>query len=281
MPAKKKVIKRKQAVRQPSAADIARERQSHALWCVIRKWLFVLFTVLFVGAGLALYNNDVFDRWYDNARTEVHSLTMELDLVVREVKVSGAEHVPQEHIAEALKLAGVRLDGSMPMYAFSIDEAQKELMSIGWVKSAEVVRVVPDTLQINIVERIPRAVWHYDGLRMLVDHKGKDISIRIPEEFKHLPAVEGKGAPAQLEELFAIMAGSEIAPRITKMRWVSGRRWDLEADSGIVLKMPEEKLATAWGKLEEMQQEKRVLDREIRSIDLRVGERIFIETADD
>lgn len=83
-----------------------------------------------------------------------------------EVKSSGWWKGKERNVAEILRLR----PGESNLFAFKLSDLKKSLEAEPSVEKASVVRVLPDTLSIEITERIPRAflyspksVWVVDG----------------------------------------------------------------------------------------------------------------------
>ena len=87
-------------------------------------------------------------------------------LQIRTIRVSGNVLLSQAEVEEALGLRGVNL--------FWVDrgEAAARLANLAPVRSATVTPVLPDTLDVNIVERQPAAFWRSGNQTYLVDREG-------------------------------------------------------------------------------------------------------------
>ena len=72
------------------------------------------------------------------------------------------------------KVLGFRTGVKPGTNVFNIDypALRKEIEKIPGIEKAEVVRILPDKLQIKIAERIPRAVLYSPGGQLVVDEKG-------------------------------------------------------------------------------------------------------------
>ncbi|HBR26788.1 MAG TPA: cell division protein FtsQ, partial [Rhizobiales bacterium] len=49
------------------------------------------------------------------------------------------------------------------MLGFDTDAAKERLEAVPWIRHAQVMRLLPSTLQVVVEERIPYAVWQKDG----------------------------------------------------------------------------------------------------------------------
>lgn len=93
---------------------------------------------------------------------------------------------------------------------FSIDyfNLRKKIELIPGIEKAEVVRILPDKLQIKIVERIPRAILYSPGGELVIDEKGVIISRRESAIHGPLPVITrtpGVGALRPGDKVEALM----------------------------------------------------------------------------
>jgi cell division protein FtsQ len=117
---------------------------------------------------------------------------------------------------------------------------RQRLLQFGWVKDARILRRLPDTLVIDIVERKPAALWQSQGELALIDSDGVVLD-RVPvDRMPDLPLLIGPGANAQAQELASLMADvPTLKPQLASATWVGGRRWDLNFQSGETVALPE------------------------------------------
>ena len=148
-----------------------------------------------------------------------------------------------------------------------------------WIKNISIKRKLPDTLIINIEEYLPFAIWKTNGNIHLIDEEGKIISISDKEKskFLHLIVVAGEDSKNNIDSLFNMLSSNPTSfSRIKSAIFVGKRRWNLELDNGIIIKMPEKNIINAWDKLDKILS---INGSEIgiKSIDLRNSDKIFLE----
>ena len=148
-----------------------------------------------------------------------------------------------------------------------------------WIKNISIKRKLPDTLIINIEEYLPFAIWKTNGDIHLIDEEGKIISISEKEKskFLHLIVVAGEDSKNNIDSLFNMLSSNPtLFSRIKSAIFVGKRRWNLELDNGIIIKMPEKNIINAWDKLDKILS---INGSEIgiKSIDLRNSDKIFLE----
>lgn len=164
-----------------------------------------------------------------------------------------------------------------PLLTFSPAEAKQRLENLPWVREASVQRRFPNTIVVNLTERQPIGFLQKDRQLSLVDASGTILAKDGLGRWAGLPILIGEQAPQQAPELMKILNGHpEIYRRVAAMTYISQRRWDLHLDNKITVMLPEEDMAGALVRLDRVQQESRLLEKDIASIDLRLADRMAI-----
>ncbi|HEX4801186.1 MAG: cell division protein FtsQ/DivIB [Myxococcales bacterium] len=166
-----------------------------------------------------------------------------------------------------------------PQALVNASEIRERLLKFGWIKDARILRRLPDTLVIDIVERKPAALWQSQGRLALIDSEGVVLD-RVPvDQMPDLPLLIGPGANAEEEELSRLMADvPTLKPQLASATWVGGRRWDLNFQSGETVALPEGELAarTALAKFAKADKTTGLLGRGIVRFDLRVPGKMIV-----
>ena len=63
--------------------------------------------------------------------------------------------------ADIVKAAGVYKN--QPILGLNLTDLRKSVEKVGWVKEARIVRLLPDTLVVAVVEHRQLAVWQHAG----------------------------------------------------------------------------------------------------------------------
>jgi cell division protein FtsQ len=147
---------------------------------------------------------------------------------------------------------------------------RQRVESVGWVKQAHVVRLLPDTLVVSVVERRQLAVWQHQGRTVVIDDKGETIPEADPSRFASLPLVVGEGADQAAPAILPILAQR---PRLTAITdalvRVDDRRWDLRLKDGSLIQLPSTGEEQALMELEQLDQRSHILELGFDRIDLR------------
>ncbi len=191
---------------------------------------------------------------------------------VEEILAAGHYHTRKSDLLAAI---GVKPGDDMMDVNPQAIRAQVE--ALDWVSGARVTRLWPSTLEIEISEKEPYAIWQTRGVLWLVDRAGGRITKQGVEEFAGLPMVVGDGAPEHAAELIEILNRFPVIQRANKASVrVGGRRWDLHLKNGIQVRLPEDGVEDALHRLTLLQQEQKIFERDIETVDLRLADRLVI-----
>jgi cell division protein FtsQ len=203
--------------------------------------------------------------------------------------VSGYQIVGLNHMNRAL-IDGVVTDelhraaaeaGSdrAPQALVNVAEIRHRLLAFGWIKDARVSHRLPDALAIDIVERVPAALWQNQGELALIDSEGVVLD-RVPvDKMPDLPLLIGPGANGNEQQITRLMnAVPTLKPQLASATWIGGRRWDLNFQSGETVALPEGEDAarTALVKFARLDKESGLLGRGIVRFDLRVANKMIV-----
>jgi cell division protein FtsQ len=198
-------------------------------------------------------------------------------LAIENVRVTG-----NRQISEIDVLGVLALDGSTSMLRYSAAEARDRVAALPWVERVAVRKSYPSTLEIELVERQPFAIWQSGSRLSLIDRDGHVIVPFPGREFVHLPLVIGLGAPEHAAAILGMAAAHPaIASRVKAYVRIGERRWDLRLDNGINIRLPDGDVAAALAELAELDRRERILSRDIAAIDLRLPDRLVVRLGDD
>ena len=195
-----------------------------------------------------------------------------LGLRVSDIEVEGRETTDAATIMAALGAGR-----GTPILAVSPSRAKQQLEALPWVRSAAIERHLPGTLFVRLVERHPLAVWQHAGRQELIDREGGVIPVGDLSHFARLPTVVGEDAAKHAAELLAMLARQpELAARVTAAVRVDDRRWNLRLDNAIDVLLPEEEAAAAWARLAALERSDSLLQRNIKTVDMRLPDRLVL-----
>jgi len=169
------------------------------------------------------------------------------------------------------------LPAHAPLIGLDLDAARRRIEQVGWVKSATVMRLLPDSVVIAVQERHLLAVWQHNGQVAVIDNDGVVASTASPSGFSSLPLVVGDGANTAAGTILpAVLSRPRLAERLEALVRVDGRRWDLRLKSGCIIQLPATDEEAALIRLDQLDQQSRVLDLGLSRIDLRDPEMVLV-----
>ena len=164
------------------------------------------------------------------------------------------------------------------MLTISLPELHDRLATIGWVREVAIERRMPSTIRLLLTERVPMALLQTDAGHRVIDENGEVIAGADPAAFGHLTVVAGIEAASNAAPLLNILRTEpELFAEVWAVTFQSARRWDVHLRNGIRVRLPETDPRTAWSKLAIIDHSKRITDRDLAVIDLRVPDQMVVE----
>jgi cell division protein FtsQ len=204
-------------------------------------------------------------------------MTADLGLSVQDVTVTG-----RSETAAADMLAAIDVQRGTPILSVDPEAVRQRLKKLSWVRDARVERRLPGIIAIAIEERVPMALWQRSGKLVLVDRDGAIILRSGLDRFRHLITLVGDDAPKGAPELLALLSTEpQLERRVNAAIRVGERRWNLQMDNGIDVRLPENDIGAAWAQLAHLEREQKVLGRDVVTIDLRLPDRFVIRVSPD
>ncbi len=193
-------------------------------------------------------------------------------LAITEVKITGQSETSEVAVLDRLD---IKQDPSLLTY--DVDAARARVELLPWVSHATLKKLFPNTLEVVIAERTPFAIWQHDEDLSLIDDAGHVITNAIDDRYAHLPFVVGPGAAEHARE-FVDLIGSQpdIAGHVRAGVLISGERWNVVLDSGIEVMLPVDKPAAALATVARLDQQKKLLSREITTVDMRLPDQMIV-----
>lgn len=228
----------------------------------------ILAAVLATGARAERISTAVSERF--------DAVTTGMGLKVRQVHVTGAS--PE---AAAAVRAAVGVHADQPIVSLDLAAVRDRVQSVGWVKEARVVRLLPDTLIVDVKEHDRLAVWQVGGKAHVIDAQGLVISGADAGRYPRLPLVVGKGADQAASDVLPLLAQRpRLMAKIDALVRVDERRWDLRLKDGALIQLPAVDQESALIRLDALDQRERLLDLGFARIDLRTPEEVAVRPSE-
>ncbi len=165
------------------------------------------------------------------------SAAIALGFGIDQVNVSGQRHAPVSDVFDALDLAHVR-----GFWQLDSDAALKRIERIPWVDRAQITRVFPGRLDVEIRERKPAAVWTRGDAQYLVDASGRVLGAAPSAHGWVLPRISGEGANTDAEALLgALGRHPEFAKDVAVSERIANRRWRIALNNGSRIELAAER----------------------------------------
>lgn len=227
---------------------------------------------LFSSIGYGLSAGGHLDSPGGKAQTLTGRLAPVFGRSAQTIRIAGLKRQPAERV-----LAALGIEPGSPLFGFDESRARRLLENIDWIEEAHVRTVFPNTLEIDLIEREPFAIWQRDGRHYVIDRTGIAISLDAAAYAGKLPLVSGAGAQTAAYELFnQLRPHSALLGKLKAAARVGRRRWNLYLDGNVKIALPEQGIETALAWIERMDAEYGLLSMGIMSVDLRLPHRVAI-----
>jgi cell division protein FtsQ len=241
------------------------------------KWLIVC--VLFLASAL-LYGAWIggqTERLFDALNGGVEKLAVAAGFGVKRITVEGQLHATDAEITAALKAGPDTM-----MLGFDTDAAKARLEAVPWIRHAQVMRLLPSTLQVVVEERVPYAIWQNHGQTYVVDAEGVMLAPALREAYADLPLVVGEGAAKAASALYdALKPYGDLKQKMIAALRVGDRRWTLKLASGLEIMLPDDNIGEALSSLTKLDEERGLLKRDIAAVDLRLLDRVTVRLREE
>lgn len=226
--------------------------------------------VIWIGAWIVL-SGAAGQAWRWGER-QVLEASADMGLRIENILLEGRENANRDIL---LALMNVRKGD--PLFSLNPEEARDLIRRVDWVADARIERRWPDTVFVAITERQPLALWQRDKRLHLIDDAGEIIMTGDMERFQDLKIVIGEDAPQHARSILSILETfPDLYDKTRAAQRMDNRRWDLVLAQGTTVKLPETDIGPALSRLHEAHEERRILDHNLQSIDVRKSGSLII-----
>jgi cell division protein FtsQ len=196
---------------------------------------------------------------------------------ITSIALAGQRQLTREEI---LTTAGVT--GRSSLLFLDAAEARAKLKANPWIAEATVLKLYPGRLHIAITERAAFALWQKDGKVTVIADDGTVVEPFVSKRFANLPLVVGMGAETRAKDFLALLDKYPlIGGRMRAAVLVAERRWNVMLDNGIDVRLPEDGVNHALDTLVALDRDKKLLTRDITTVDLRLPDRVTVRLSDE
>lgn len=198
------------------------------------------------------------------------------NLSIQEIRIEGQDKVPPQDVVAALK--AVAPGGVM---TFNADKARQAVEAIGWIETAEILKLYPGTVKVRVTEHEPFALWQRADQVSVIAYDGTVLADYIREDYAGLPLFVGTGANDRASDLMALVAPhTSISEQLRAAVFVGKRRWDLILTNGTEIRLPELNPELAMSRVSRLAQQAPIIDARVAIVDVRLSDRIVMRRAD-
>ena len=233
---------------------------------------------LFVGGGSWAWYSGRLDIASIRGTEAAQVAGAALGLRIEEFSISGRRYTRESEI-----VAAVGAYYGDPILGIEPADAKLRIEGLPWVQSAEVERILPKTISVTVVERVPLAIWQNDAQHQIIDTEGSVIPDQQASLFlEEIPVVSGLGAPDAASALIDTLAEvPNVQQYVVAAHRRGTRRWDLFLTLGIKVQLPAQDTELALRQLSEADLKYGLFDRDIVNIDLRIPNRMILRKRND
>jgi cell division protein FtsQ len=197
-------------------------------------------------------------------------------------RIASIQFAGQHHLTpdEILNTAGIT--GRSSLLFLDAGDVRARLKANPWVADATVLKLYPGRLHIALTERNAFALWQKDGKVAVISSDGAIVEQFVEAAFAKLPLVVGIGAEIRAKKFLAELDKyPAIRNQMRAAVLVAERRWNVVLSNGIDVRLPEEDIDRALTTLVKLDQDDKLLTRDITAIDLRLPDRVTVQLSEE
>ena len=248
----------------PNIKSIARRKLY--IYAINFRWYVKLFVpIIFILALVFSYGS--IKRFI---KTTLIENSADLGFRLNNIIIEGQQNINVNQIISKLSV-----EDNMPIFLLDLEEIKRIVKENDWVKNAWIMRKLPNTLIIKILERQPIAIWQYQKKLFLIDEDGFKINANVGK-FTNLPHFVGQGADVYAYQLLKEIHPS-ILTEIKSIIRIGNRRWDLILNNGAIIKLPAKNIQIALDFLQQKYFNEPKITQAIKVLDMRDADKYYIE----
>jgi cell division protein FtsQ len=224
-----------------------------------------------VALGVWLWNQEPVWFWAETKIAQVSdAIAARPEFAVTDVSITGGGPRLRLQAREELGLTGPTSSLALDLVAL-----RQRVEALPGVASAR-LSIGPDgVLRAALTERIPVALWRWDGQLSLVDRDGVVIGpVAERADRPGLPLLIGPGADRAVPEALALVArAGPLTDRLRALVRVGERRWSVALDRDQVIELPAKQAESALGRVLALNAAEDLLARDATVIDIRLPHR--------
>lgn len=208
----------------------------------------------------------------DRAQSRIGAALMSAGFGIDQVSLIGQRYTADADVFDALDLGNVRA-----FWQLDAKAALKRIERISWVDTAQLTRVYPGRVEIEIRERTPVATWMRGERAFLVDATGRVLAQTPTSHDWRLPRVSGEAANQDVGLLIAAVSRHpELAALIASSERVAERRWRINLKNGSRIELAAEREVEGLDQVAQSSELRKTLAAAPVAVDVRTQGRIAV-----
>lgn len=242
-----------------------------------RAGMFATLALLLATAGLGIARGGHVERFTASLSDARNALANSAGFKITAVAISGRKQLSQD---EVLAIGGV--NGRSSLLFLDAASVREKLKANPWISEATVLKLYPNQLRIDIVERSAFALWQRNGRLSVIADDGAVLEPYASPHFLSLPLVVGKDAETRARDFLALLARYPRVNSVTRAAiFIGERRWNLRLKDGLDIRLPENDVGHALATLSTLDKEDHLFSRDIVAVDMRLPDRLTVQLSED
>lgn len=188
---------------------------------------------------------------------------------VDHINISGANQKTHKLVFDNI---GISKGDSI--FKLSTPEIFNNTSKVTWIKSAIVQKILPNTINIKIKEKLPIAIFQKDSNINLIDEDGNFIE-KTKTKLPGIPIVSGENANTKVKYILELISKyKDLRNNLDSLTYIRERRWNITI-SGLKILLPETEIEKALEILSIILKNGKINKNTVNYIDLRVPENVI------
>lgn len=189
---------------------------------------------------------------------------------IRNISISADE---QNKDLSAL-VSAVNIAPGTSSYSIDLQEMNKRVSNVPGIKKSAVRRMPNGNLSVHVSLHKAIALWT-DGENFFPLSADGTI-VNTPTQTRNISNIVFRGKmPSNISDI--TQSAHKLVGHLNYIEWIENRRWNLHTNTGIVVMLPEHNPSTAINTLVVLNNKHGILNKKIRTIDMRDNARILVK----
>ena len=202
----------------------------------------------------------------------INKLLIENGFTIKNIDIKGIYHLDQKDIIKTINSYNKK-----NIFNVNLKNIYNEIKQNTWVEEVSIKKIYPNTLEINLIEKEPIAIWQNKSVYHLITKNGGIISEANLNNFKkHLPIIIGRNAHKNVYSILQILnIDKNLTKNIWSLTFVNEKRWDIHFNQGLTIRLPSTSVKEAWRKIILLSKKFNILSLDLTELDLRSSKNVL------